>query len=202
MLKKLIEFIGKPVDAVEYLITHRFTPPDLWTLDEIDGGGRLIAEGEHFIDICHLLVGREPVSVLARALGEEPEDIRTLCNFAVTIHYPGAVGNIIFNESSGAGFPRERVTVMGRGKVAVLDDFATLSVHGGKSHRYGTDLIRQMGHKQALQAFLDKMQGERDDAIGWEEASRATMTMFAAQESLRSGGSVDLEDFGAALLAE
>lgn len=202
MLGKLVEFIGAPVDAVEYLVTQPYTPPEHWTLDAIDGGGRLITEGEHFIDICLMLIGREPVGVFARALGDAPDDLRTLCNFALTIDCEGAVGNIVFNESSGAGFPRERITVMGRGKVAVLDDFATLSTHGRKSARRGSKMSRQMGHKQALLAFLHQLQGKDSDAIGWAEASRATMVMFAAQESLRSGQRIDLRDFAAALWME
>ncbi len=46
------------VDFVEYLITQPFVPPDHWTLDPVEGGGRLITEGEHFIDLCNLLIGR------------------------------------------------------------------------------------------------------------------------------------------------
>ena len=201
MVAKLIDFLGGAADTVEYLVTQAYTPPEHWTLDPIDGGGRLVAEGEHFIDICHLLIGREPESVLARALGDEPDDIRTLCNFAVTIHYPGATANIVFNESSGAGFPRERITVMGRGKVAVLDDFATLSLHGRKTERHGTKLARQMGHKQALAAFIGMLQGKESTAVGWREASLATLTMFAAQESLRCGERVDIRDFRDAVLS-
>ncbi|MDH3452567.1 MAG: Gfo/Idh/MocA family oxidoreductase, partial [Gammaproteobacteria bacterium] len=202
MLAKLVEFVGAPVAAVEYLVTQPYTPPEHWTLDPIDGGGRLITEGEHFIDICLMLIDREPVGVYARALGEEPDDLRRLCNFALTIDCDGAVGNIIFNESSGAGFPRERITVMGPGKIAVLDDFAVLSTHGRKPGRRGAKLSRQMGHKQALQAFLRQLQGKDSNAIGWAEASRATMVMFAAQESLRSGERIDLRDFAAALWME
>ncbi len=51
-----------PVDFVEYLITQPFVPADHWTLDPVDGGGRLITEGEHFIDLCNLLIGRRPIS--------------------------------------------------------------------------------------------------------------------------------------------
>jgi predicted dehydrogenase/threonine dehydrogenase-like Zn-dependent dehydrogenase len=202
MLAKLADFIGTPVDAVDYMITQPFTPPDHWTLDAIDGGGRLISQAEHFIDVCLKLVGREPIGVMARALGEQPDDIRTLCDFALTIDFDEAVGNIVFNESSGAGFPRERITAMGRGKIAVLDDFATLTTHGRKSERHGFKFSRQMGHKQALRAFLRQLRGEDNDAIGWPEASRATMVMFAAQESIRSGERVNLQDFRAALWSE
>lgn len=199
MLDKMVAFIGEPVDAVEYLVTQPYTPPEHWTLDAIDGGGRLITEGEHFIDICLKLINKEPHAVTARALGERPDDLRTLCNFALTIEFDGAMGTVIFNESSGVGFPRERITAMGRGKVAVLDDFATLTTHGKKSEKTGSALSRQMGHKQALNAFLDTLRGAESNAIDWPAAFRATSVMFAAQESIRTGERVDMHDFCAEL---
>ena len=52
-----------------YTVTRPFLPPDHWSLDPIDGGGRLISEGEHFVDLCNLLIGQTPISVYARALG-------------------------------------------------------------------------------------------------------------------------------------
>ena len=60
MVDTLRKSIDTQVDFVEYLITQPFVPPDHWTLDPVEGGGRLITEGEHFIDLCNLLIGRQP----------------------------------------------------------------------------------------------------------------------------------------------
>jgi hypothetical protein len=99
---------------------------------------RLITEGEHFIDLCNLLIGKRPVSVTAPVLGKMPDDIRSLCNFVLTLHYDGAAATVVFNESVSADFPRERLTVLGKGRVAILDDFATLTVHGHKVEKQGS----------------------------------------------------------------
>ena len=115
MIKRLRDAVDGAVDSVSYTVTRPFLPPDHWSLDPIDGGGRLISEGEHFVDLCNLLIGQEPISVYARALGPPPEDLRTLCNYAVTIHYETAVANITFDESGSADFPTERITVHGQG---------------------------------------------------------------------------------------
>ena len=77
--------------------------------------------------------GRPALTVYARALGKAPDDIRTLCNFAITLHYEGAVANIIFNESGAVRYPREKLVVLAPGQVATLDDFSKLTVHGRKS---------------------------------------------------------------------
>lgn len=194
-------------DFVEYVIAQPFVPADHWTLDPIDGGGRLITEGEHFIDLCNLLVGKKPVSVTARALGEMPDDLRTLCNFVVTLHYEGAAATVVFDECGAHGYPRERLTVLGKGKIAILDDFAKLTMYGhksenGKADKHGSGLRKSMGHKEELEQFVAAIQGRPNRLLSWEDASLATTCMFAAQESIRLGVEIDIETYRTALLAE
>jgi polar amino acid transport system substrate-binding protein len=195
LIRKLRECIDGPIDAVTYTIAEPFVPPDHWSLDEVEGAGRLITEGEHFIDVCNLLIGRAPLVVSGRALGAVPDDIRKLCNFALTIHYEGAVASIVFNESGAKGYPRERVTALGCGQVAVLDNFATLTIHGKKVQTFGNSWQADMGHKKELREFVAAIRGEPNLMLTWEEASVATLCMFAAQESIRSGQPVDVREF-------
>jgi hypothetical protein len=117
----------------------------------------------------------------------------------VTLHYDGAVANLIFNESGAEGFPREQVTVLARGQVAVLEDFSKLRLHGIRARKSGTGLRREMGHREALAQFIAALRREPNTMLGWEEASLATMCMFAAQESIRSGQTIDLRQFREAL---
>lgn len=206
MIEKLRGVLTEPVDTVTYLVTQAFVPPDHWSLDEVDGAGRLISEGEHFLDLCHLLVGRPPLTVYARALGEMPDDLRTLCNFAITVHYDGAVANVLFDECGTPRHPRERIIATAKGQTAVLDDFAELTYYGKTKKSFGQSFNKQMGHEQALSAFVSYLRGETDSEaprlLGWTEASLATASMFAAQESIRSGQPVDLRRFIAQLLGD
>ncbi len=202
MLEKLRAAIDGQVDYVEYTVTQPFVPADHWTLDPIDGGGRLITEGEHFIDLCNLVIGKAPVSVSARALGRTPDDLRTLCNFAVTLHYDGAVATIMFSESGSAHFPRERLTVFGRGQIAILDDFAKLTLHKQSVEKHGSGLKKSMGHAEELQQFVKAIRGEPNHLLSWEDASLATLCMFAAQESIRTGGTFKINEFRDALLKD
>jgi polar amino acid transport system substrate-binding protein len=201
LVEGLRQAIATDVDFVEYIVTQPYVPPDHWTLDPVDGGGRLITEGEHFIDLCNLLIGRSPVSVTARALGQVPDDIRTLCNFSLTVHYPGAAATVVFNESGAPHFPRERLTVLGRGQVAILDDFAKLTLYGQAVKKRGTGLQKSMGHAEELEQFVRAVKGEPNHLLSWQEASLATMCMFAAQESIRLGVEIDLDEFRRSLLA-
>jgi predicted dehydrogenase len=201
LVDQLRRAIDSEIDFVEYIITQPFVPPDHWTLDPVDGGGRLITEGEHFIDLCNLLIGRPPVSVTARALGKVPDDIRTLCNFALTLHYPGAAATVVFNESGAPHFPRERLTVLAPGQAAILDDFAKLTVYGQAVQKQGTGLHKSMGHAEELEQFVRAVKGEPNHLLSWDAASLATTCMFAAQESIRVGAEIDLHEFRRSLLA-
>jgi predicted dehydrogenase len=199
-VRRLRDALAGPVDSVTYTVTRPSLPPDHWSLDPIDGGGRLISEGEHFLDLCHFLVGRPPISVYARALGRTPEDLRTLCNFAVTIHYDGAVANVVFDESASADFPQEGLTVLAKGQVATLADFSRLTVHGRRVRRLGDLGGASMGHKEQLEQFVLAVRGEPNHLLTWDGARTASLSVFAAQESIRAGEAVNLAEFEAALL--
>ena len=194
LVARLLDEMAGSIDAVTYHVAQPFVPPDHWTLDPVEGGGRLITEGEHFIDLCNLLVGRRPTSVVATALGEAPDDLRTLCDFSVTLLYPGASATIVFDESGAAGYPREKVTALGKGRVAVLDGFARLTVHGRKTRSWGRSTRARMGHEEELRELVAALAGEPNRLLGWEEASLATRAMFAAQESIRTGEPVLLSE--------
>lgn len=203
LVDDLRKSLRSPADFVEYVIAQQPLPPDHWSLDPVDGGGRLVSEGEHFIDLCNLLIGKRPLTVTARALGQLPDDLRTLCNFSVTLHYDGAVATVMFNESGVAGFPRERVSVFARGQVAILDDFGKLTeFRPGKPRSKGTGLHKSMGHAEELEQFVRAVKGEPNHLLSWEGSSLATLCMFAAQESIRIGAEIDLDQFHRSLLAD
>jgi predicted dehydrogenase len=199
-VQRLREALVGPVDAVTYTVTRPSLPPDHWSLDPIDGGGRLISEGEHFLDLCHFLIGRPPISVYGQALGPVPEDLRTLCNFAVTIHYEGAVANVVFDESATATYPQEGLTVLAKGQVATLEDFSRLTVHGKRVRKLSDLAGGSMGHKEQLQQFVLALRGEPNHLLTWEGARTASLSVFAAQESIRTGEPVHLAGFEASLL--
>ena len=89
--------------------------------------------------------------------------------------------NVLFNECSAPGHPRERVIVTAKGQTAVVDDFAELSYFGKTRKNIGRNWKKQMGHEQALAAFVAHLRGESKGAemLGWEDARRATASMFS-----------------------
>jgi predicted dehydrogenase len=203
LVDELQKALKSPPDYVEYMVANPPLPASHWSLDPVDGGGRLVSEGEHFIDLCNLLIGRLPVSVTARALGKMPDDLRTLCNFSVTLHYDGAAATVTFNESGVPGYPRERISAFAKGQVAILDDFGKLTTYGpgGKPRTQGSGLRKSMGHAEELEQFVRAVQGKPNHLLSFEGSSLATLCVFAAQESIRLGAEIDLAQFRESLLS-
>ena len=87
--------------------------------------------------------------------------------------------------------------------MAILDDFAILTLHDGASaKRHGSKMKQQMGHEQALNEFVKKLRGGDSVSIGWEQSFHASLCMFAARDSIRSGEPVVIQDFARALLTD
>jgi predicted dehydrogenase len=162
-----------------------------WLADPEDGGGRLIGEGCHFIDLAIHLARAEPLTV--HAVGAAPPDapIEAADTFAVTLRFAGgAVAQVVYTGSGPSKLPKERVEVIGGGMAAVVDDFRRLEIYDGRK-RHTTKDGQDKGHRAQVAAFVAAVAGRGPalDADSYVRSSRATL---AAVESLRTGLVVEL----------
>jgi hypothetical protein len=87
--------------------------------------------------------------------------------------------------------------------VAILDDFGKLTEYRpGKPRSKGTGLHKSMGHAEELEQFVRALKGEPNHLLSWEGSSLATLCTFAAQESIRIGAEIDLDQFHRSLLED
>jgi polar amino acid transport system substrate-binding protein len=89
-------------------------------------------------------------------------------------------------------FPKERVEVIGGGKVGVIDDFRALTTCAGGKTRTER-MKRNKGHLEELVAWADCVQGRTQSPIGWEELHRTTLASIRAVRCLREGQPFGLE---------
>ncbi len=117
-LKSSIVNRNEPLHA-HYRVNAGYLPLNHWTQDEALGGGRIIGEACHFIDLITFLVGAAPVSVSAHALpngGKYRED-----NVSMTFTFPdGSIGVVDYLANGDKSMPKERLEVFCEGMVAVL----------------------------------------------------------------------------------
>ena len=141
------------------------------------------------------------MSVTARALGPMPDDIRTLCNFAVTLHYDGAAATVVFDECGAPGFPRERLSVFAHGQVADpgrLRQADRVRTTAGRAR--APACTSPWATPRSSSSSSAPCKGKPNHLLSWEDASLATTCMFAAQESIRLGAEIDIEQFRQSLL--
>jgi predicted dehydrogenase len=186
-LKSSIANRNEPIHA-HYRVNAGYIPLNHWTHDEKIGGGRIIGEACHFIDLISFLVGASPVSVVAHALpdgGKYRED-----NVSMTFTFPdGSIGVVDYLANGDKSFPKERLEVFCEGMIAVLDDYVSLTtVKDGKkkveSH------AQDKGWGNEIQAFARAIREGGEPPIPYEQLIGVTKSTFAAIESIRSKSTV------------
>jgi predicted dehydrogenase/threonine dehydrogenase-like Zn-dependent dehydrogenase len=174
--------------VMSYRVNAGAVAADSWVVDPRQGGGRLLGEVCHMVDVLYDLVGAPIVSVHAQA-GAAGDDMVLTLSFE-----DGSVGTIVYASGGDRGMPKERLEVLGGGRAAVLDDFVKAELHaGGRTTRSGGRLaIQDKGHAAELEAFLTSVRNGQLSPVDPEGAAHVTRVTFAAVESARSGLPVHL----------
>jgi predicted dehydrogenase/NADPH:quinone reductase-like Zn-dependent oxidoreductase len=184
-------FSGRRAPLVmAYRVNAGAVAPTAWVVDPVQGGGRLIGEVCHMVDVLVDLTGAPVVSVFAQAAASVSAD-----DVLLTLRFgDGSLGTIVYASGGDRSLPKESLEVLGGGVAAVLDDFRTLRLHsGGKTTRLGGQLSSQdKGHAAELAAFLEAVRSGKASPINPEDAAHVTRVTFAAVESIRAGLPVDL----------
>jgi polar amino acid transport system substrate-binding protein len=176
-----------------YTVSIRPLPADHWTLNETEGGGRLLGESDHFFDILNLFVGSEPRTVFATALLTDQQKLFQSCDFAVQIQYAdSSTGNLIYTDLGNARFPRERLEVFSGGAVLRLEDYARAEVMSPKGWKTKSKV--KMGHAHELGNFIGVITGKENPLGTVEDGLAATLVAQAAWLSLQSGSVVNIPE--------
>ncbi len=193
---KMYEFISKRQEPLwaHYRVNAGNIPLNHWVHDPLQGGGRIIGEGCHFIDFITYLVGTPPVSVRATGLpdmGRYQED-----NVVMTFTFPdGSVGTISYLANGDKAYPKERVEVFASGRIAVLDDFRSLEiVNAGRRQVHRSRLRQDKGHQAEWRAFTQAVERGGPPPIPYDHLFGVTRASLAAVEALRSKQTVSIDN--------
>jgi predicted dehydrogenase len=163
-------------------------PPEHWTQNEEIGGGRIIGEACHAIDLATFLVGAPPVRVFAESVGGADAGTITDDQCFITLrHSNGSISSIGYLAGGDKAYPKERVEVIGGGRIAVINDFREIETCIG-GHTNTIKLGRQdKGHSAELRAFADALTGKADSPMSWNDIRSVTMASILAVQSIREG---------------
>jgi predicted dehydrogenase len=161
-------------------------PPGHWTLDPVQGGGRLIGEGCHFIDLICYLADSEVTGVTGSFIGggnllASPRD-----NFAITMRFAnGDVGTVVYSGQGGSGLAKERLEVFSAGRSFVLEDFRRVDAYGV---RIPPVIVERgdKGFRGHLENFFAAVRGSASLRTTAEDGLRVARVIEAA--ALMGGG--------------
>jgi predicted dehydrogenase len=157
-------------------------PANHWTQDPVIGGGRIIGEACHFIDLLRYLAGSSIESVQVTGMGQSTHDTAVI----VLGFQDGSLGVVNYFANGSKSFPKERLEIFSSGSILQLDNFRTLRSFnwpGVANHR----LWRQdKGQVQCTAAFVDAINtGKRDALIPFVELKEVMLACLSATEQLK-----------------
>ena len=156
-----------------------------WTQDNAVGGGRIIGEACHFIDLMRFLAGSPIVSIQARRMGDAPGMVITEDKASITLGFEdGSFGTILYLANGAASFPKERVEVFAAGRVLQLDNFRKLKGYGWPGFSKMNLWTQDKGQNACAAAFLHAVQ-KGVPAIPLEEIFEVARVTIDVAEQLR-----------------
>lgn len=162
-------------------------PADHWTQDNAVGGGRIIGEACHFIDLMRFLAGSEIVSVQARRMGDCDSVAVTEDKASITLGFAdGSFGTILYLANGAASFPKERVEVFAAGRVLQLDNFRKLRGFGWPGFKKMNLWKQDKGQSACAAAFLSAIENGSESPIPIEEIFEVARVSIEATEILRN----------------
>jgi predicted dehydrogenase/threonine dehydrogenase-like Zn-dependent dehydrogenase len=170
--------------TMQYRVNAGPLPPDHWVSDPEQGGGRILSEMCHFVDLLSFICGSIPIAVQAKDVpSPSGQDITAIVEFQ-----DGSIGTITYVCSGDRSFSKERIEVFGGGAVATLDDFRRLDlVRLGKKKTFYSRLRQDKGHKSEWRAFSGCIRSRGPAPIAFEEIVASTLATIRIAESLRTG---------------
>ncbi len=151
-----------------YTVNAGFIPADHWTQDAEIGGGRLLGEGCHFVDLLRFLSGAPIVSATVQYV----QDPGSACQDTCTIQLgfaDGSVGTVHYLANGSKRFPKERLEVFCGGGVLQLDNFRVLQGFGWKGFSRKKSPGQDKGHQEEMIQLVEALKQGQGSPVPFEE---------------------------------
>lgn len=184
-MKALLGAVSEP-KAFVMTVNAGAIPADHWTQSPTVGGGRIIGEACHFVDLMRYLAGSGIVSVQTRRMGDAPGLSVTEDKASLTLGFAdGSFGTIHYLANGAASFPKERIEVFAGGGILRLDNFRKLRGYGWPGFRKMNLWRQDKGQTAAAAAFLDAVRVGGESPIPAAELFEVSRTVIQAAAHLR-----------------
>lgn len=174
--------------AINIRVNAGAMPKDSWIQDRDIGGGRIVGEACHFIDLAVAIAGAPVTRVFAEALFDSASGTRLEDSLSMVLRLEdGSMASIQYLANGDTTYPKEHVEIFGAGRMAVIDDFRALTLVRDGVQRVVKAAGQDKGHKAEIEAFLSALKSGDPMAISLPEIQNVTSATFRVIDSLRSG---------------
>ncbi len=177
-LRKHILRPGQPKEIMVRVAAGHL-PSDSWILDPDDGGGRLLGEGCHFVDLVCWIADAKPVKVSCTVRPPDNGPIASAQRFSITLDFAdGTIATIFYTSEGASGVPKEQIEVHSDGKSAILDDFRQLDLWTGRKRKRTKHRRQDKGHELQFVA-LRKLLRDPTQTQGLDPLETMAVTLAA-----------------------
>ncbi len=194
---KAKNFIKKSPEPkiIHYRVNAGYIPSNHWVHDPNQGGGRIVGEGCHFIDLCIYLTDSKPVSIQTIGLpnlGKYNDD-----NVVINMVFKdGSIATIEYLANGDKSVEKETLEIYSSGKVVQLIDFRKLILtSNGKKNQYQSRFAQDKGHLGSWQAFINSIELNIEVPITFEELFDSSLATLIAVESLRKKEAILIDSY-------
>tara|TARA_B110000008_G_C16966964_1_gene562451 strand:- start:2944 stop:3456 length:513 start_codon:yes stop_codon:yes gene_type:complete len=162
-------------------------PVEHWTQDPLVGGGRIIGECCHFIDLMRYLIGHKISNFKATRMGNNNGVQVAEDKASITLSFEdGSFGTIHYLANGSPAFPKERIEVFCDNSVLQMDNFRVLRGFGWPGFKKMKLLKQDKGQKACVKAFVESIVNGTESPIPYEELIETSRISIKVAESLRN----------------
>ena len=159
-------------------------PGEHW-VHSLIGGGRIIGEGCHFIDLMRHLIGHKINGFTATMIGNVPGVEVREDKASITLSFEdGSFGTIHYLANGGSKFPKERVEVFCDDSVLQMDNYRVLTGYGWSGFKKMKLFKQDKGQKACAKAFIESIVNGKESPISYEEVMESSRVSIEVAESL------------------
>lgn len=187
-VKKVKALLANAAGPSAFLMTVNAgaLPADHWTQDPEVGGGRIVGEACHFIDLMRFLAGTRIVGYDAVGLRPVSGGAPTKENATITLAFEdGSVGTIVYLANGHKTFPKERLEVFNGGRILALDNFRHLRGYGWPGFSKMNLRRQDKGQKACAAAFVDAVRSGGPSPIPLDEILEVSRVAVGVAAALR-----------------
>ncbi|NHZ84753.1 MAG: Gfo/Idh/MocA family oxidoreductase [Planctomycetia bacterium] len=182
-IKKLKSiFTSEQIKAINIRVNAGILPADHWVNDKGIGGGRIIGEACHFIDLASFIADSKIESVFAQVM-ESPNGLQSTVNISLRF-ISGSIANISYFSNGSKMMPKELVEVLSNETSIVIDDFKRMKIYGRKVTKIKYK-AQDKGHGQEITEFFKAIRNGNPCPIPFEESYHSSLVTFKTIQSIK-----------------